>query len=302
MTRIYAAADIGSNTAHLLVAASDGRLVMRVDNYNEWIPLGEVVTKRGEVPKEQAQQLVMSVKEFRRLAREKQAERLYIFATEGMRLARNHNKVIEKIRSETGIDVEIIPPAREAELSLRGVLLDTRHMNPDLLIEVGGGSVQIAQLDNGRIIDEESLPMGTGRVIAETGLTSPCPDLAYRAAENYIAEVLSRSKIVPKASVAVASGGVGRGLWRALHPDGQKVLALEEVDYIAWSTRRLAVDRISTRFGVKAKRAETLLPGALIYRALMHRFELGEILISEFGIREGAILEMAVGGVRGCDV
>ena len=45
MTRTFAAADIGSNTAHLLVARTDGEIVMRVDNLNEWIPLGEQVAR-----------------------------------------------------------------------------------------------------------------------------------------------------------------------------------------------------------------------------------------------------------------
>jgi len=59
-SRVFAAADIGSNTAHLLVAATDGSLVMRIDNYNEWIPLGEVVTRVGSIPKEVTQDLVDS--------------------------------------------------------------------------------------------------------------------------------------------------------------------------------------------------------------------------------------------------
>ncbi len=95
MTRILAAADIGSNTAHLLVAATDGNLVMRIDNFNEWIPLGEVVALTREVPKEIIQQLVLAVKEIRRIATSKQAESLYVFATEGVRAAGNRTSVLK---------------------------------------------------------------------------------------------------------------------------------------------------------------------------------------------------------------
>jgi len=297
MTRIFATADIGSNTAHLLVAATDGELVMRIDNFNEWIPLGEVVARQREIPKDIVQQLVTAVREFKRVATEKKAERLYVFATEGMRAARNHDAVLKKIQAETGVKVDLIPPAREAELSLRGILLDTRHYAVDFMFEVGGGSAQIGRLQRNKFVEEESLPLGTGRIIAESGLRSPCPEHAFEAAENYIREVLDRGTIEGKARRAVASGGVGRGLWRALHPDSEKVISMVEVEYLIWATTRLPLDRIVARFGVKQKRAGTLLPGALVYRALMRKFGLEELVVSEFGIREGAILELAGGKI-----
>jgi len=292
-SRVFAAADIGSNTAHLLVAATDGSLVMRIDNYNEWIPLGEVVTRVGSIPKEVTQDLVDACKSFKRLADAKGAEELYVFATEGMRMARNHETVLRKIQEDAGIKVEIISPEREAALSFRGVALDTRNLPVDLLFEVGGGSCQIGRVERGRLAESESLPLGTGRIIAESGLMNPCPEYALEAADRYIHSVLDNSKIQGSFGLAVVSGGVGRGLWRAMHPDGEKMLHLNEIELMAWSAARLPIDRLITRFGVKQKRASTLLPGAFVYRALMHRFGLNQVAISEFGIREGAILEMA---------
>jgi exopolyphosphatase/guanosine-5'-triphosphate,3'-diphosphate pyrophosphatase len=144
--------------------------------------------------------------------------------------------------------------------------------------------------------------LGTGRVIAESDLRSPCPDYALQAAESYIEHTLEESGLDFKARRAVASGGVGRGLWRALHPDSEKVLSLIELDYVVWAASRLPPDRIVARFGVKQKRAGTLLPGALVYRALMRKFGVTEMVVSEFGIREGAVLEMAAGRIAKCPV
>jgi exopolyphosphatase/guanosine-5'-triphosphate,3'-diphosphate pyrophosphatase len=93
----------------------------------------------------------------------------------------------------------------------------------------------------------------------------------------------------------VASGGVIRGLWRAVHPDGEKKVFREELEFLRWTTARMPVDRIGSRFGVKQRRAQTLLPGSLVYLALMEKFGVSEITVSEFGVREGAILEMAKG-------
>ena len=293
MTQLYAAADIGSNTAHLLVAASDGEIVMRVDNVNEWIGLGEVVARRGEIPKDVADQLVLSVFEFKRVSEAKRVRKLYVFATEAMRAAPNHEEVIRRIQKETGVRVEIISPEREAELSFLGVQLDTRHYGAELLFEVGGGSAQIAELNDGEMLDKCSLKIGTGKVLAESNLTNPGTELALKVAQQYIRTQLSKCSVGRKAETAVVSGGVGRGLWRALHPDGEKVIGQFELDYLFKSVKILPTDRVSSRFSVKQKRAGTLLVGSLIYLELMRHFSVENLVISEFGVREGAVLEMA---------
>jgi exopolyphosphatase / guanosine-5'-triphosphate,3'-diphosphate pyrophosphatase len=298
MARVLAAADIGSNTAHLLVAATDGDLVMRIDNVNEWIALGEVVARQGSIPKEQADQLIAAVKEFKRVAILRAAEGMYVFATEAVRAASNYRDILKRLKSETGVAVDVIKPEREAQLSAMGVMLDCKDCGADILLEVGGGSAQIASVVDGRIEVDVSLPLGTGRIIAETGMRNPCPADALIAAQHYIDRQLDSIELPIAGTVAVCSGGVARGLWRALHPDGEKRLALEELTYVAWSAARLPADRIVERFNVKTKRAGTILPGALVYQALLRRFGLTEMIISEFGVREGAIIEMAKGKVK----
>ncbi|OWU65352.1 MAG: hypothetical protein CBB60_005145 [Armatimonadetes bacterium Cent15-Ar3] len=293
MTRLFAAADIGSNTAHLLVAASDGEIVMRVDNVNEWIGLGEVVARKGEIPKDVADQLVLAMREFQRVAEAKKVKRLYVFATEAMRVAKNHPDIIKRIQKETGVRVEIISPEREAELSYLGVQLDTRHYGAEVLFEVGGGSAQIAEVNDGAMEGKCSLKIGTGKVLAESNLTNPGTDVALRVARQYIRAELAKCTVDRKATTAIVSGGVGRGLWRALHPDGEKVIELFELEYLFNSVKKLPTDRVSSRFSVKQKRAGTLLVGSLIYLELMRHFNVEHLVISEFGVREGAVLEMA---------
>ena len=298
MARILAAADIGSNTVHLLVAATDGELVTRIDNLSEWVGLGEVVARSGFISNERIENLLQSLKECRRVAQARKAEKLYVFATEAMRSAKNHDVVLQKIEGDTGIKVDVISPRREVELSLEGSQLDVEGQSPEVFFEVGGGSAQIAFIKDGKLDQHVSLPIGTGKVIAQSGIRNPCPVEALRHAEEFVRDMLSPLSMHPQpGSVAVASGGVVRGIWRAVHPDGEKTIFRHEVDYLAWSTARLSADRIGSRFGVKQRRAQTLLPGSIVYRALMDKFQVSEITVSEFGVREGAILEMAKGNL-----
>jgi exopolyphosphatase/guanosine-5'-triphosphate,3'-diphosphate pyrophosphatase len=245
-------------------------------------------------------ELVGVMTEFRRVAASKRADKVYVFATEAMRSAKNHSNVLKRIKAETGIVVDLITPQREAELSFLGVRLDTKEVEPGLMFEVGGGSAQVAVVTPKKIVEEVSLPLGTGRIIAESGIQNPCPLETKEKAKSYIGATLKACRLNPKDHAkAIVSGGVARGLWRALHPDGDKRLLREELEYLIWATERLSVERIIERFNVKPKRAGTLLPGALVYHALMEKFGLAEIMVSEFGVREGAVLEMAGGRVKG---
>jgi exopolyphosphatase/guanosine-5'-triphosphate,3'-diphosphate pyrophosphatase len=212
-----------------------------------------------------------------------------------MRMAANHSEVIQKIKADTGVQVEMISPKREAELSWAGIQLDTSHLPIGMMFEIGGGSAQIARIENGHIAESQSLPLGTGRVLAESGLGSPADSAAEQRAAHYIAAQLEELTIVSCGGLVASSGGVGRGLWRALHPDGEKLIHRNELDYLVWTASRLTVDRLVNRFNVKQKRAGTLLPGAMIYRAMLDHFGIEEFAVSEFGIREGAIIEISRG-------
>ncbi|HRK21187.1 MAG TPA: hypothetical protein PLX06_05235, partial [Fimbriimonadaceae bacterium] len=215
MARVLAAADIGSNTVHLLVAETDGTKVRRLENRSEWIALGETVARLGHIPGGHADNLVQILREFRQVAAAYRAADFYVFATEAVRAAENHDQVLERIRKETKLTVDVISPRTEAEYSLRGSRLDCQ-VGPDLtFFEVGGGSAQIASVEDDSIASEYSLRLGTGRIVAESGLTNPCPPEALEAARKYIRETLKSLPSLPRRPAAVASGGVIRGVWRA---------------------------------------------------------------------------------------
>lgn len=301
--RILASADIGSNTVHLLVAEVEGGQVSRIGDTNEWISLGEIVGREGKIPDALADRLIKTLDAFRRQAAGQGAEAIYVFGTEALRKASNQERVLKAIRVATGIKVEIITGPQEAELGLRGAWLDCEGPGPFVMVEVGGGSAQVASctVSKGgepKIEHEVSLPIGTGTLLAHHDLTPPVSDAAV---ELLMTEIEAKFSDLPKNQHArmIACGGVARGLWRALHPDGYRELSIEELDYLIWSTRRLSHDVVVDRFSVKPKRAATLLPGALVYRTLMKTCGFSTFTVSRFGVREGAILGMARGSIAG---
>lgn len=301
MGRILAAADIGSNTVHLLVAETNGSSLRRIANESDWLGLGEIVAAHGCLPSGAVEKLVRSLKSMRGIAASCKAQGLYVFATEAIRIARNHSEVLKLIKKRTGLEIALIPGRMEAELSLRGAMLDSGGASDFTLFEIGGGSAQVAHCVDGKILEEASLPLGTGRLRVNASLGNPPSADEIALLQRIVNESVNNLE-VPISKSGVASGGVARGMIRALHPDGDPVVFLEEMDFLAWSTARMTYQTVAARFNVRLKRAEALLPGATVYAALCRRFGFDKIRVSEFGVREGAILYMANGRLKPCPI
>lgn len=300
MGRILAAVDIGSNTVHLLVADADSVGVRRLSELNEWLSLGEIVARTGQIGVQVQDRVIRTLAEYKRHCKAEGAEGWYVFGTEALRKAKNSKVVLKRLRAELGIDLDLISGEREAELGVRGTLIDSDAAESMLMVEVGGGSAQVARVVEGKLISDHSLPIGTGALTGKVDLTAPCDQAHFEALERMVREAILTVPDRTPPDLMVASGGVGRGLWRALHPDGDRVLHRAELDYLVWATQRLDTDQIIARFRVKPKRAATLLPGAVVFRGVMESFNMEEMLVSRFGVREGAILEMFDGGIPIC--
>ena len=293
MGQLVAAADIGSNTAHLLIAHLTQTGLKRVVNTSEWLDLGEVVSREGEIPKAEAKRLFGVMRDYRDIIVGYKVRDSYFFATEAMRKAANHEEVLGDIQAKLGIRVEIVTPRREAELSYLASQLDCSGPDPTLMVEAGGGSVQVAFCQAGEIVQELSLPIGTGVLRAKAALASPATDEQAAALRGLVEEACDALSEVPPTTRIVACGGVARGLWRALHPDGAKRLVAKELEFLAWDCQRLRPDEISARYDVKLERARTLLPGSIVYLQVMAAFAHDSMTVSLYGVREGAVLEVA---------
>lgn len=300
MGRVLASADIGSNSVHLLVAESTGTGLRRLCNESEWLQLGEVVSREGHIPESNLRDLLLVLREFKLETQRYRSGCLYVFATEAVRVAANRDEVLARVAKEVGIQVDLISGRREAELSLRGAMLDTRAGSPMLLVEVGGGSAQVASCWGTQIDKEQSLPIGSGKLLVASGLRYPAAAGDLERLGDLIDLHLQDLADFGDPQSVVASGGVARGLIRALHRDGERTLHIDEIEYLCWAASRLSIDLVMARFNVKPNRAKTLVPGAMVFAKVLRKFNRTEMTVSEFGVREGAILEILDGSIKAC--
>jgi len=293
MGRLIAAADVGSNTAHLLIAHITNSGLKRLVNESEWLSLGEVVSREGRISESKLKELMATIGRFRSLIDQYKVEDAAFFATEAMRRADNHDEIIALIKEKYDIKVEIISPRREAELSYLSTQMDCGGTESTVLIEAGGGSVQVAYCENGEIQELTSLPIGSGTLRARSGLDQPATEYSLARVNEIIQNECQEVAGYPTPKRIIACGGVSRGLWRALHPDGEQTLSVEELEFLSWDCARLTTEVIVDRYDVKLNRAKTLLAGSLTLRHLMGMFGHSEVRVSRYGVREGAILEIA---------
>jgi exopolyphosphatase/guanosine-5'-triphosphate,3'-diphosphate pyrophosphatase len=169
---------------------------------------------------------------------------------------------------------------------------------PTAFFDIGGGSAQIAKVDAAGITQLCSLPIGTGTLRVSIDLDDPVSPAVYDRMHRRLAQQLDPlGRLLPVKRV-VGGGGVARGIMRALHPDKDRLIERYEIDYLEQTARKFASPVLSKRFGVSNARAKTLFPGVSIIQKLMQVLDCGHVLISEFGIREGAVLDMAQGRVK----
>ncbi len=302
MGRVLAAVDIGSNTAHILVADTAKGTLRKIADENVWLNLGEIVARKGEIPLGVQDSLIGALLEFKTLAKSSRAKGIYIFATEAIRSASNREAVLKRVHAEVGVTVDLVAADQEALYGIKGAMLDTGELAEMIFVEVGGGSVQVAQALNGVMVKDVSLRLGSGTLRASHLTNYPPAEKEVVKLERYIRHQLEENVEKSDTKNIVSCGGIARGLWRCVHPDGDREIYREELEYLIWATSRLDLDTLVARFGVKPRRAATILPGALVFRELLNFFNRPSMVVSRFGVREGAILEMAEERIKPCPI
>ena len=209
-----------------------------------------------------------------------------------MRDAANRAELLALVRERAGLEVEVIDGEREARLTFRGALLGRPASGQRLVVDIGGGSTEVIVARDGEIVSARSLQIGSGR-LTERCLTSDPPTAAeVQAAREMAAALMSDLPDAP-AEEAVWVGGTGSStlrLTRRQAGDDRVTRAMLEAllaELLAVPAATYAADG-----RVEPERARILPGGIIIIEALMTRFSLDDVSVSQGGIREGVLLEL----------
>ena len=296
--------DIGSNTGHLLVVdAYRGAAPMPASSVKESLRLAEHLAKDGTVSEKGVNALTAFVGRALELAEDKGCEEIYAFATSAVRDADNCDEVLAHVEKRTGATIKVLPGEDEARLTFLAVRRWFGWSSGRLAVfDIGGGSLEIAGGDDESPDVTWSLPLGAGRLSREHFADGPPGGKALRKLRKQI-----RTDIAHEAGTllrhgaphhAVATSKTFRSLARicgaAPSSDGlfvRRVLPASELDEWVPKLLEMSVDDISDLPGVSGDRAHQVVAGALVAAAVMDVFDLEELEICPWALREGVILD-----------
>ncbi len=296
-----AAIDVGSNAMRIMVGriVYDGKVKV-IENLRLPVRLGQDAFTTGIVSDETAQQSVEAFRRFRKIADDHKAREIRAVATSAMRELANANLLIDRIRRSSGIEIEVISGEEEARLIHLAVSqslnLKDRHA---LLIDIGGGSVEVTLSQNGNILSTESYNMGTVRLLkklsSEKNSAMPFHKLVREyaeAARHRIDRELGSKKI----DICVGTGGnieeMGNLRKKIFKRDSDRAITLEELDKLVETLSRMKVEERMRKFKLKPDRADVILPASIVLQMIAHEAKIKEVIIPNVGLKDGVLWDM----------
>ncbi|GAA1507730.1 Ppx/GppA phosphatase family protein [Sphaerisporangium rubeum] len=295
--------DIGSNTVHLLVVdAHRGAQPLPAFSHKAELRLAEHLHDGDTLSPEGERGLRKFIEDALRIAEDKGVEDVMAFATSAVREAVNGEKVLTALRAATGVDVRVLSGPEEARLTFLAVRRWFGWSSGRLLVlDIGGGSLEIASGMEEAPDVAVSLPLGAGRLTRRWFTADPPPAKEVRALRKHVRAEIGRvvGDVVRygRADHAVATSKTFRQLARiagaAPSAEGAYVRrTLSKDDLSRWAERLVSMTHAERAAlpGVSAGRAPQLAAGVIVADATMDLFDLSSLEICPWALREGVIL------------
>ncbi|MEO6638761.1 MAG: exopolyphosphatase [Ginsengibacter sp.] len=281
-----AAIDIGSNAARLLISEvslddKNTASFNKVSLTRVPLRLGFDVFDTGEIPENKIKLLLYTMKAYLNLLQAYEVKYVKACATSAMRDATNSPEIIEMIKSETGIEIEIISGSDEASFIYENHIaenLDKAHSY--LYIDVGGGSTELTFFGNNKLIFKDSYNIGTIRL-----LKGKVTDEAWDEMKESIRTKTRDFKEV----IAIGSGGNINKVYTLSKRKDTKPLPLELLKDFYKELSNVSLEDRMNIYKLRADRADVIVPALQIYVNVMRWAGSEEIYVPKIGLADGLI-------------
>jgi len=284
----FAAIDIGTNAIRLLIKEikdNKGELRIRKVSFTR-VPLrlGEDVFEMGNISDKKARNLVKIMRAFWYLMDVYEIEWFKVCATSAMREAKNVDSVIDIVKKEANITIELIEGQEEADLIFRNFRVASFKSKSDYLyIDVGGGSLKLTLIRNGKRLRGKSFQIGTIRV-----LKGMVRDGEWDAVEEFLKHTPEKGESI----MAIGTGGNINRLQRLiLNPKDQPIL-ISKIERITKKLQSHTLQERIEKFSLKPDRADVIVTAAEIYLRIMKLAGAKEIIVPKVGLSDGIILKV----------
>lgn len=298
---IYAVIDIGSNTVRLSVYKIHGDKVTNLFNEKEQASLKTYI-KDGVLSEKGIDRLVSTLKKFKAVVDNfEDIDELHPFATATIRDAANRSEILDRVKKEVGLDIEIISGEEEAKLAFIGASSSV-EVSRGILTDIGGGSSEVVIIDQNKVIKSTSLSIGSLSAFNDyvDGLFVSKDE--KKDIDSEVKNLLESNKMYREEhNLLCAVGGTARATMKFYNeyynePSYNTVMQASKLnDMVKEVIDREPRDILDAILAVKPDRVHTLLPGMVILNRLTKYFYCEKISISQTGVREGYVYNKLLG-------
>ena len=304
-----AAIDAGSNAMRMIVGTiNEAWQVEPLENIRLPVRLGRDVFTDGAFQEKTIHQAVEAFVHFQRIARDFGVVKTRAIATSAVREASNADILLDRIARTAGVEVEVISGAEEARLIHLAVANALKLKGKRaVLIDIGGGSVEVTLSEDGNILSTESYNMGTVRLLEKLDGSSDLPLHAIRGKHPlslFVREYAesARRRIDREIGDAhidlcVGTGGnvedLGRLGQRLLKGSDAAAIAVRDLERLIEKISAMGIKERITKLRLRPDRADVILPAAIVLQIIAHEARVRRITIPGVGLKDGVLLEMA---------
>lgn len=297
----YAAIDIGSNAIRMVVAEHSHNGLHMLKKFRFPIRLGADVFSSGKISGKNLRESARTFKKFRELIDRMGVSKLRAVGTSALRDAINQKSFLELVYRKSGIEIEIIDGVEEARIIHNAVKREIDlEAKSSLLIDIGGGSIELTFSDNGMMSSTQSFPFGTVRtleILKKKNLQEKDLNLIM---EEYLAPLthfLQSHVSGRNIDFAIGTGGNFEAISKLKSEFLEKTLrtslSLSELQMIIDKLLKTSYKDRVEKLKMRPDRADVIIPASLIIANILVQAKIEKILIPHVGLKEGLIWSLA---------
>jgi exopolyphosphatase/guanosine-5'-triphosphate,3'-diphosphate pyrophosphatase len=285
--------DVGTNSILALIVKSGESGISVVSDIKVTTRLGEGLQESGNLSDEAMGRTARAVSE---IMSKSKFDSAVMIGTEAVRKAENSSDFVNLLKKECGLDLTVISGKTEAELTFHGALFDLGVSSNVLLVDVGGGSTELIVSKDGGIEDSLSVPLGA-MILKEATGTVALESYSSFAEIVFAKELAEFSQDSPGTLIATggtitSAGAVFKKMreFKASDVHGMRLTA-QNLREIGSNFENLSPDNRKSLIPFDPQRADLMLPGMGILLTILGIFKKEEIVVSNGGLRYGAVLK-----------
>jgi len=309
---ILAGIDIGTNSLRLLIAETGNGPFRKICSDRRTTRLGGGLDRTGIISAESAERTLSGLMDFQLTIRKQGAVRTAVIGTSAFRNASNAGEFLREARRKTGLEIIVLSGEEEARLMLRGAAEALKQgrigrcttLDDAMVIDIGGGSTELIITRNGALAHLFSLPLGavylTERYLRRD---PPLPEELALLRETVLREIDVCGSAMEQGPPALLLGTAGAVTTLAAMElqldeyDPERingvVVTRESIDALLTKMSTMTRKERLTLRGLEQGREDIILAGSIVVQEIMERWGFTTLSVSDWGLREGLVLDLA---------